>query len=239
MRAYKVLRDGRSEFTGWRWPLPDAQRPGEWVHAHGPIALAATESDAADREQLPHGSEPRSGRSSWVARSCAKRPRWWRRRRGCWRRLHAWDEAMRHALPMCLLAPRRSRRDTRPAPDWSRKVEHTLSWAGSGARRVLHRDAGRRERNRQALRAGTTTPRSWPSAPGRRCGCATSSSSSTEPSGRSSGRLAGDRRNAATSESITGSGHPPRAEFRSPESPPASARGNRHTVNRTRDGARR
>lgn len=32
MRAYKVLRDGRSEFTGWRWPLPEEERPGEWIH---------------------------------------------------------------------------------------------------------------------------------------------------------------------------------------------------------------
>ena len=33
MRAFKVLIDGRSGYTGWRWPLPDGETPGEWVHA--------------------------------------------------------------------------------------------------------------------------------------------------------------------------------------------------------------
>src|ERR1700761_4910024 len=54
MLAYKVLRDGRSEFTGWRWPLPEPGQPGEWVHAAGPIALCVNGIHAASTEQLPH-----------------------------------------------------------------------------------------------------------------------------------------------------------------------------------------
>src|SRR5687768_12848384 len=34
--GYKFLRsDGTSLFTGFRWPLPEAGRPGSWVEATG------------------------------------------------------------------------------------------------------------------------------------------------------------------------------------------------------------
>lgn len=59
MRAYKVLRDGQSEFTGWRWPLPEHGRPGQWVSATGPIALCINGVHASTVDQLPQwlGSE--------------------------------------------------------------------------------------------------------------------------------------------------------------------------------------
>lgn len=53
MRAYKVLIDGRSPFTSWRWPLPEAGKPGEWVQASGPVALCANGIHASTVDQLP------------------------------------------------------------------------------------------------------------------------------------------------------------------------------------------
>jgi len=64
MRAYKVLSDGRSRFTGWRWPLPDGGRPGDWVHAGaGPLALCANGVHACTVAQLPQWL----GDELWVA----------------------------------------------------------------------------------------------------------------------------------------------------------------------------
>ena len=54
MHAYKVLNGGRSEFTGLQWPLPAAGRPGQWVHANGPLALCVNGIHASTTEQLPH-----------------------------------------------------------------------------------------------------------------------------------------------------------------------------------------
>jgi hypothetical protein len=53
MLAYKVLSDGRSRFTGWRWPLPDGDSPGAWVQAGGPLQLAANGVHACTIGQLP------------------------------------------------------------------------------------------------------------------------------------------------------------------------------------------
>jgi hypothetical protein len=53
LRAYKVLMDGRSGFTGWQWPLPDSGRPGEWVAASGPLGLCANGIHASTVDQLP------------------------------------------------------------------------------------------------------------------------------------------------------------------------------------------
>lgn len=52
--AYKVLMDGRSAFTGWRWPLPDADSPGEWVRAsEAPLELCVNGVHACSVAQLP------------------------------------------------------------------------------------------------------------------------------------------------------------------------------------------
>lgn len=53
MRAYKVLSDGRSEFTGSRWPLPVGESPGEWLHADGPPQLCVNGIHACTADQLP------------------------------------------------------------------------------------------------------------------------------------------------------------------------------------------
>lgn len=53
MRAYKILSDGRSQFTGWRWPLPARGRPGEWVSATGPLSLCNNGIHASTVNQLP------------------------------------------------------------------------------------------------------------------------------------------------------------------------------------------
>jgi hypothetical protein len=58
MLAYKVLSDGRSRFTGWRWPLPDGNGPGAWVQASGPLRLAANGVHACTVAQLPQWLGP-------------------------------------------------------------------------------------------------------------------------------------------------------------------------------------
>lgn len=59
MRAYKVLREGRSEFTGSLWPLPSGEQPGEWVRVTGPLELCVRGIHACTADQLPQwlGSE--------------------------------------------------------------------------------------------------------------------------------------------------------------------------------------
>lgn len=52
MRAYKVLIDGRSGFTGYRWPQPAGDEPGEWVSATGPLELCVNGVHACTVGQL-------------------------------------------------------------------------------------------------------------------------------------------------------------------------------------------
>ncbi len=55
MRAFKVLVDGRSPFSGWEWPLPHGGAPGEWVRAldDEPLALCVNGVHACTVGQLP------------------------------------------------------------------------------------------------------------------------------------------------------------------------------------------
>jgi hypothetical protein len=53
VRAYKVLKEGRSEFTGFRWPLPQADRPGEWLSTSGELGLCVNGIHASSADQLP------------------------------------------------------------------------------------------------------------------------------------------------------------------------------------------
>jgi hypothetical protein len=132
MRAYKVLRDGRSEFTGWRWPLPDTQGPGAWVHADGSIGLCVNGIHAASPEQLPQwlgteiweielGGEVVREEAALVASQAR-----------LLRKLHAWDKEMRRRFAeMCL---RRAQEIAVGYPAGSglvTKVEHAVSWAGA------------------------------------------------------------------------------------------------------------
>ena len=132
MRAYKVLRDGRSEFTGWRWPLPDAERPGEWVCADGPIGLCVNGIHAANPEQLPHwlgteiweielGGDVVREEAALVASQAR-----------LLRKLDAWDEAMRRRfVEMCLRRTEEITEAYRAGCGLVTKVQHTLSWAGA------------------------------------------------------------------------------------------------------------
>jgi hypothetical protein len=53
VRAYKVLSNGRSEFTGVRWPLPVGRTPGEWLSASGTPQLCVNGIHACTVDQLP------------------------------------------------------------------------------------------------------------------------------------------------------------------------------------------
>lgn len=132
MRAYKVLRDGRSEFTGWQWPLPEADRPGDWVRAAGPIALCINGIHASTPEQLPHWL----GTELWEielagdvledeAALVASEAR-------LVRRVDAWDEPMRRRFAeMCLRQAGELAADYPAGAGLVAKVEHTLRWAGA------------------------------------------------------------------------------------------------------------
>jgi hypothetical protein len=132
MHAYKVLRDGRSEFTGWRWPLPEADQPGRWVHTAGPIGLCVNGIHASTVEQLPHwlgselweielGGEILEDEAALVASQG-------RLLRG----VQAWDERMRGRFAEMCLERARELTDGYPAgAGLVTKVEHTLSWAGA------------------------------------------------------------------------------------------------------------
>ncbi|MFL5862484.1 MAG: hypothetical protein ACJ780_17205 [Solirubrobacteraceae bacterium] len=132
MHAYKVLHDGRSEFTRWPWPLPEGDTPGAWVQATGAIGLCVNGIHASTTEQLPHWL----GRELWEielggdilkdeAALVASQGR-------LLRRVQAWDEAMRARFAGMCLRRARELADGYPAgAGLVTKVEHTLSWAGA------------------------------------------------------------------------------------------------------------
>jgi hypothetical protein len=63
MRGYKWLRDGgRSMFTGFWWPLPRPDQPGEWVQVSGELALCRNGFHACRLGQLSHWL----GQQLWV-----------------------------------------------------------------------------------------------------------------------------------------------------------------------------
>ena len=53
MLACKFLDAGRSRFTGFRWPLPSAGEPGDWVDVTGPLELCVNGVHACTPAQLP------------------------------------------------------------------------------------------------------------------------------------------------------------------------------------------
>jgi hypothetical protein len=151
MHAYKVLRDGRSEFTGWRWPLPDADQPAAWVHTTGAIAVCVNGIHASTPAQLPHwigvelweielGGDILEDEAALVASQGR-----------LLRRVDAWDEPMRGRFAEMCLERARELADGYPAGDGLvTKVEHTLSWAGAApagyftAMLAAERDSGAR-----------------------------------------------------------------------------------------------
>jgi hypothetical protein len=132
MRAYKVLNEGRSEFTGWQWPLPSGERPGEWVHADGPIGVCLNGIHASTTEQLPHwlgielweielGGEIVRDEAAVVAS-----------RGRLVRSVDAWDEPTRRRFAEACLERAREIAARYPAGEGLvEKVDHTLSWAGA------------------------------------------------------------------------------------------------------------
>jgi hypothetical protein len=133
MRAYKVLNQGRSEFTGWQWPLPAGARAGEWVTAQGELALCHSGIHASTVNQLPHWL----GMELWVielageirheeAALLASRGR-------LIAKIEAWDEPMRQEYARwCLDRAREIARDYPTGAALADKVEHTIWWGGAG-----------------------------------------------------------------------------------------------------------
>jgi hypothetical protein len=132
MRAYKVLNRGRSEFTGFRWPLPEAQQPGAWVSADGELLLCHNGIHASTVAQLPHwlgvelweielAGEIRHEEAALLAS-----------RGRLTARIDAWDDAMRQTFATWCLERARQIAETYPAGEGLvAKVEHTIWWGGA------------------------------------------------------------------------------------------------------------
>lgn len=132
MRAYKVLTEGRSDFTGWRWSLPEGDRPGEWLRADGPIGLCVNGIHAASTEQLPQWLGDEIWEIELAGEVLEAEPALVSSQARLLRRIDAWDEATRRRfVEMCLA---RAREIAARYPDGLglvEKIEHTVSWAGA------------------------------------------------------------------------------------------------------------
>ncbi len=132
MRAYKVLNQGRSDFTGFRWPLPEGREPGAWVSADGELALCHNGIHAATLEQLPHwlgmelweielAGEIRQEEAALLASSARLTAR-----------VQAWDEPMRQRFARwCLERAQELTRTYPPGAGLVDKVSHTIWWGGA------------------------------------------------------------------------------------------------------------
>lgn len=132
MRAYKVLNNGRSEFSGWHWPLPEHGQPGEWVAAEGELRLCHNGIHASTVQQLPHWI----GMELWdielageirheEAAVLASRAR-------LVAKVEAWDEPMRKRFATwCLERAREIARGYPAGEGLVDKVGHTLWWGGA------------------------------------------------------------------------------------------------------------
>ena len=132
MRAYKVLNQGRSDFTGFRWPLPEDGQPGAWVSAAGELALCHNGIHASTVQQLPHWL----GMELWEieldgeirreeAALLASRAR-------LIAAVDAWDEPMRQTFARWCLS--RAQDITAGYPSGAGlvdKVSHTIWWGGA------------------------------------------------------------------------------------------------------------
>jgi hypothetical protein len=133
VRAYKVLREGKSEFTGREWPLPDAERPGEWVRAEGSIGLCVNGIHAASSEQLPQWLGYEIWEIELDGEVIEEEPALVASQARLLRRIDAWDEPTRRRFAEACLQRAREIASEYPAGEGLvHKVEHTISWGGAG-----------------------------------------------------------------------------------------------------------
>lgn len=95
MRAYKVLSDGRSEFTGVPWPLPAGGQPGEWVLANGALGLCTNGIHASTVDQLPQWLGDEIWEAELDGEVLEAEPALVASRARLVRRVDAWDEEAR------------------------------------------------------------------------------------------------------------------------------------------------
>ncbi|MGH2910082.1 MAG: hypothetical protein ACRDK8_12375 [Solirubrobacteraceae bacterium] len=98
MRAYKVLCDGRSAFTGWAWPLPSGDGPGDWVQVAGEIGLCENGIHAASTAQLPQWLGDEIWEAELDGEVIRTEPALVAARARLIRRVDAWDERARLAF---------------------------------------------------------------------------------------------------------------------------------------------
>ena len=132
MRAYKVLSDGRSMFTGWRWPLPGDDEPGEWVQATGPLGLCTNGVHASSTEQLPQWLGEEIWEIELGGEILREAPALIASRARLIRRIDAWDVEMRRRFAQaCLERARELAADYPFGEGLVAKVEHTIWWGGA------------------------------------------------------------------------------------------------------------
>jgi hypothetical protein len=98
LRAYKVLTGGRSGFTGSPWPLPEGNRPGDWVLASGPLGLCTNGIHASTVDQLPQWLGDEIWEIELAGEVVRAEPALVARRARLLRQVDDWDEQARLAF---------------------------------------------------------------------------------------------------------------------------------------------
>lgn len=158
MRAYKVLSDGRSSFTGWAWPLPDGEQPGRWVNAKTPLALCRRGIHACSADQLPQWLGEEIWEVELEGEVLREEPAIVAEKARLVRRIEAWDDRARmNFARACLDRAGQIAADYAAAGELVAKVEHCVSWGG--AAHAGYFTALLAERAPPAATAGPTTMR--------------------------------------------------------------------------------
>ena len=134
MRAYKVLTKGRSDFTGWRWPLPGRRPPrrvgpcgrsARPVHQRDPRVQHRTAAALAGRRDLgDRAGRRRAHRGGGTGRVEAR----------LLRKIDAWDEPTRRRFAEACLERARTIADRYPPGEGLvTALERALSLASAAA----------------------------------------------------------------------------------------------------------
>jgi hypothetical protein len=132
LRAYKVLSDGRSSFTGSAWPLPAIDRPGGWVRAQTPLGLCRSGIHACTADQLPQWLGAEIWEVELAGEVLHEEPAIVAERARLVRKIDAWDEHARVQFAEACLARVHEITAEYPAgAAFVAKVGHCVSWGGA------------------------------------------------------------------------------------------------------------
>lgn len=132
VRAYKVLNDGRSSFTGSVWPLPAGDRPGAWVHAQAPLGLCRSGIHACTAEQLPQWLGTEIWEVELAGEVLHEEPAIVAEKARLVHQIEGWNARAHVTFATVCLQRAREIAATYPAgSELVAKVEHCVSWGGA------------------------------------------------------------------------------------------------------------